>query len=64
MRQTGIMVELPKNGGNLFFGRTKEGFSMSKIMVGYEIIGAERMPMNDAIVPILADAGLLQTSLG
>ena len=33
MRQTGIMVELPKNGGNLFFGRTKEGFSMSKIMV-------------------------------
>jgi phosphate-selective porin OprO/OprP len=39
MRQTGIMVELPKNGGNLFFGRTKEGFSMSKIMVGYEILG-------------------------
>jgi len=55
MRQTGIMVELPKNGGNLFFGRTKEGFSMSKIMVGYEILGVERMPMNDAIVPILGD---------
>jgi phosphate-selective porin OprO and OprP len=55
MRQTGIMVELPKNGGNLFFGRTKEGFSMSKIMVGYEILGVERMPMNDAVVPILAD---------
>jgi len=55
MRQTGIMVELPKNGGNLFFGRTKEGFSMSKIMVGYEILGVERMPLNDAIVPILAD---------
>ena len=55
MRQTGIMVELPKNGGNVFFGRTKEGFSMSKIMVGYEILGIERMPINDAIVPILAD---------
>jgi phosphate-selective porin OprO/OprP len=55
MRQTGLMVDLPKNWGSLFLGRTKEGFSMSKIMVGYEILGVERMPMNDAIVPILAD---------
>jgi len=55
MRQTGLMFALPKNGGSLFLGRTKEGFSMSKIMVGYEILGVERMPMNDAIVPILAD---------
>ena len=55
MRQTGFMVELPKNAGSLFLGRTKEGFSMSKIMVGYEILGPERMPMNDAVVPILAD---------
>ena len=35
-RQTGIMVELRKAHGNLFVGRTKEGFSTSKIIVGYQ----------------------------
>lgn len=53
-RQTGIMVEVPEIGGYLFVGRTKEGFSMNKVMVGYAGWTHERYMMNDAI-PILAD---------
>ena len=54
-RQTGIMVDIPKAYGGFFFGRTKEGFSTSKIMVGYQGWTNERATMNDALVPILAD---------
>lgn len=54
-RQTGIMVDVRKAYGNLFVGRTKEGFSTSKIMVGYQGFTNERAATNDALVPILAD---------
>ena len=55
VRQTGIQIDLPEIKGSVFIGRQKEGFSMSKIMVGYHGWGMERMPMNDASVQLLAD---------
>lgn len=54
-RQTGLMVDVPELGGNLFVGRTKEGFSTSKLMSGYHGWLNERATVNDAFVPILAD---------
>src|SRR4029079_1320433 len=45
----------PKWRGDFFFGRTKEGFSTSKIMVGYQGWTNERAVINDASLPILAD---------
>jgi len=54
-RQTGLMVGVPELKGNFFLGRTKEGFSLIKVMTGYYIWGVERAPTNDAFVPILAD---------
>lgn len=55
VRQTGISFETPGLTGSVFIGRQKEGFSVSKIMVGYHGWGMERMPMNDASVQLLAD---------
>jgi phosphate-selective porin OprO and OprP len=55
MRQSGVMVELPKLMSNVFIGRTKEGFSMNKVMVGYHGWTHERAPVSDAMIPILAD---------
>ena len=55
MRQTGVMVELPKLSSSVFIGRTKEGFSMNKVMVGYHGWTHERAPVSDAMIPILAD---------
>lgn len=54
-RQTGLIVAVPEWLGELFVGRTKEGFSTSKIMVGYNTWTPERSTMNDALIPILAD---------
>ena len=54
-RQTGFMVEVRKAHGSVFIGRTKEGFSTSKIMVGYQGWTNERATINDAMIPILAD---------
>ena len=54
-RQTGIMVDVPEIWGQIFVGRTKEGFSLNKVMVGYGGWVLERMPINDATLPILAD---------
>ena len=54
-RQTGVMFEIRKAHGSLFVGRTKEGFSTNKIMVGYQGWTIERSPMNDAFIPILGD---------
>src|SRR6188768_3838254 len=34
-RQTGVMVGVPELSGKFFLGRTKEGYSMIKVMVGY-----------------------------
>ena len=54
-RQTGIGIDLPELWGSLFVGRTKEGVSMNKIMVGYQGFTMERATANDSFVPILAD---------
>jgi len=54
-RQTGFQIGFPEVGGSLFIGRTKEGYSLVKVMVGYHGWTMERSPMLDAFVPILAD---------
>lgn len=54
-RQTGLMYDIPALLGNIFIGRTKEGFSTNKIMVGYFTWTPERATMNEALIPILAD---------
>lgn len=55
MRQSGVMVGLPKLSSDVFIGRTKEGFSLNKVMVGYHGWTHERAPVSDAMIPILAD---------
>lgn len=54
-RMTGIQVDVPEAKGRVFIGRTKEGYSLIKLMVGYHGWGIERSPASDAFVPILAD---------
>ena len=54
-RQTGIMVAVPEIWGHIFVGRSKEGFSLNKVMIGYAGWGIERAPISDATLPILAD---------
>lgn len=54
-RETGIMLAAPRLFGNVFIGRTKEGFSLNKVMVGYAGWTMERSAMSDATVPILGD---------
>lgn len=54
VRETGIMVGIPELWGNIFVGRTKEGFSMNKVMVGYAGWTMERQMALD-VIPILAD---------
>ena len=55
LRQTGIMVAVPEIWGDISVGRTKEGFSLNKVMIGYAGWTMERQPINDATLPILAD---------
>jgi phosphate-selective porin OprO/OprP len=55
VRETGVMIEMPEISGHLFVGRSKEGFSLNKIMVGYAGWTQERSTINDATIPILAD---------
>src|SRR5271168_4912568 len=55
IRQTGVMIAVPKLWGNIFVGRSKEGFSLNKVMVGYDGWTLERSTMSDATIPILAD---------
>jgi phosphate-selective porin OprO/OprP len=54
LRETGIMVGVPELYGNIFFGRTKEGFSLNKVMNGYAGWTMERQMALD-VIPILAD---------
>jgi phosphate-selective porin OprO/OprP len=54
-RQTGVQIGIPEWHGNVFIGRTKEGYSLVKVMVGYHGWTMERSPALDAFVPILAD---------
>jgi phosphate-selective porin OprO/OprP len=55
MRQTHVMIAVPEIWGHIAVGRTKEGFSMNKVMIGYGGWTMERQPINDATLPILAD---------
>jgi len=55
IRQTGVMIALPEIWGHIFIGRGKEGFSLNKVMTGYDGWTMERSTMNDATIPILAD---------
>jgi len=54
-RQTGIMVAVPEIWGDIFVGRSKEGFSLNKVMIGYGGWTMERATISDATIPILAD---------
>jgi phosphate-selective porin OprO/OprP len=54
VRETGIMINVPELWGNIFIGRTKEGFSLKKVMNGYAGWGFERQMALD-VIPILAD---------
>jgi len=54
-RQTGFMVAVPEIWSHFFIGRAKEGFSLNKVMVGYDGWSMERLPFGDATIPLLAD---------
>jgi len=49
------MIAFPELLGHLFIGRSKEGFSLNKVMTGYDGWTMERATINDATVPLLAD---------
>lgn len=55
LRQSGIMFGIPKILSYFFIGRQKEGFSLNRIMVGYDGWTMERFTFSDASVPLLAD---------
>jgi len=54
VRETGLTIGVPELKGHIFIGRTKEGFSMIKVMNGHSGINNERQMALDPI-PILAD---------
>ncbi|HEY6504545.1 MAG TPA: porin [Chitinophagaceae bacterium] len=54
MRESGITIGVPEMKGHIFVGRTKEGFSMIKVMNGHSPWGYERQMALD-VIPILAD---------
>jgi phosphate-selective porin OprO/OprP len=54
IRESGIMVGVPELSGHIFIGRTKEGFSLNKVMNGYAGWTLERQMALD-VIPILAD---------
>jgi phosphate-selective porin OprO/OprP len=53
-RENGITIGTPELFGNFFIGRTKEGYSMVKVMNGHSPWTAERQMAID-VIPILAD---------
>jgi phosphate-selective porin OprO and OprP len=54
-RQTQVMIGVPKIWGDIVVGRTKEGVSLNKVMIGYAGWTEERATFSDAFLPILAD---------
>ncbi|MBX7110156.1 MAG: OprO/OprP family phosphate-selective porin [Chitinophagales bacterium] len=54
VRESGLTIGAPELKGHFFIGRTKEGFSMIKVMNGHSGINNERQMALDPI-PILAD---------
>jgi phosphate-selective porin OprO and OprP len=55
LRQTGIQFQVKNILSYFFIGRQKEGFSLNKIMVGYDGWTMERFTFSDATIPLLAD---------
>ena len=55
VRQSGFMISVPEINSHFFIGRAKEGFSLNKVMNGYDGWSMERMPFTDATIPLLAD---------
>ena len=54
-RQTGLQVGIPELSSRVFIGRTKLGYSQTKVMTGYYLWGVERSQTLDAFIPILGD---------
>lgn len=54
VRESGITIGVPELAGHLFIGRTKEGYSMVKVMNGHSPWTSERQMAAD-VIPILAD---------
>jgi phosphate-selective porin OprO/OprP len=54
VRESGLIIGVPELSGHLFIGRTKEGFSLNKVMNGYSGWTMERQMALD-VIPILAD---------
>ena len=54
VRETGLTIGVPELFGHIFIGRTKEGYSMVKVMNGHSPWTAERQMALD-VIPILAD---------
>jgi phosphate-selective porin OprO and OprP len=54
VRETGITLAMPELSSHFFIGRTKEGFSLNKVMNGYAGWTMERQMALD-VIPILAD---------
>lgn len=54
VRETGVLIAVPELWGNIFIGRTKEGFSLAKVMNGYAGWTLERQISLD-VIPILGD---------
>jgi phosphate-selective porin OprO/OprP len=54
IRESGLTIGVPELKGHIFIGRTKEGFSMVKVMNGHSPWTMERQMALD-VIPILAD---------
>ncbi|PWU00553.1 MAG: porin [Bacteroidetes bacterium] len=54
VRESGLTIGVPELKGHIFIGRTKEGYSMIKVMNGHSGLTNERQMALDPI-PILAD---------
>lgn len=54
VRESGLTIGVPELSGHIFIGRTKEGYSMVKVMNGHSPWTAERQ-MSIDVIPILAD---------
>ncbi len=54
IRESGVTIGVPELWGNIFIGRTKEGFSLPKVMNGHSPWTNERQMAID-LIPILGD---------
>ena len=54
VRESGVMINFREIKSDFFIGRTKEGFSLNKVMNGYSGWAFERQMALD-VIPILAD---------